>query len=78
MSSSDYVHYLLELVREGTISEEMVDRSVLRVLELKDKLGMYDNPDRFTDFLKRDAVTLSEEGRACAPRSRRKLCAVEK
>ena len=78
MSSSDYVHHLPELVQEGTISEEMVDRSVLRVLELKDKLGMYDNPDRFTDFHKRDEVTLSEEGRALVRRAAEESCVLLK
>lgn len=78
MSSPDYVHHLPELVREGTIPEAMVDECVLRVLELKDKLGMYEKPDRFTDFFKRDEVTLSEEGRALVRRAAEESCVLLK
>ena len=78
MGSADYIHHLPELVREGTVSEDMVDQSVLRVLELKDKLGMYDNPDRFTDLHKRDEVTLTEEGRALVRRAAEESCVLLK
>mgnify|MGYP005957204245 CR=1 FL=1 len=47
MSSSLYAEYLPTLVREGVISESLIDRLVMRVLRLKDKLGMYENPDRY-------------------------------
>ena len=60
MGSSVYAGFLPKLVREGVISEETLDESVLRVLELKNKLGMCENPDRYTDIRKRDEVTLSE------------------
>ena len=69
MGSSVYASYLPELVRTGVVSEEKLDQSVLRVLELKNKLGMYENPDRDTDIAKRDEVTLSESGRALARRA---------
>ena len=35
---------LLELVEEGTISEERIDRSVLRILKLKEKVGLFERP----------------------------------
>lgn len=35
---------LLELVKEGTISEERIDLSVRRILKLKYDLGLFDNP----------------------------------
>ncbi len=35
---------LLELVKEGTISEERIDLSVRRILKLKFDLGLFDNP----------------------------------
>lgn len=69
MGSSVYASYLPELVREGIISEETLNESVLRVLELKNKLGMYENPDRNTELKKREEVTLSKEGRALARRA---------
>jgi beta-glucosidase len=36
--------YLVELVKEGTISEERIDVSVRRILKLKYDLGLFDNP----------------------------------
>ena len=69
MGSSVYASYLPELVRTGAISEEKLDESVLRVLELKNKLGMYENPERSTDLQKRAEVTLSESGRALSRRA---------
>lgn len=69
MGSSVYASYLPELVRTGAISEEKLDESVLRVLELKNKLGMYENPERETNLATRDEVTLSESGRALSRRA---------
>src|SRR5690606_8665197 len=39
-----FYDYLLELVEEGAISEERIDESVRRILKLKYKLGLFDNP----------------------------------
>jgi beta-glucosidase len=36
--------YLLDLVKEGTISEKRIDESVARILNLKFKTGLFDNP----------------------------------
>lgn len=36
--------YLLELANEGTIPESRIDESVRRILTLKYKLGLFDNP----------------------------------
>lgn len=66
MGSSVYASYLPELVREGVVSEETLNESVLRVLELKNKLGMYENPNGNIDLKKRDEVTLCQEVRALA------------
>lgn len=78
MASPDYVRYLPELIREGTISEEKVDECVLRVLKLKNKLGMYEAPERYTDLKKRDEVTLSEEARALVRRAAEESCVLLK
>ncbi|GAA0891669.1 glycoside hydrolase family 3 N-terminal domain-containing protein [Fulvivirga kasyanovii] len=42
----DYSFYdlLLELVKEGAISESRIDESVRRIIKLKYKLGLFDNP----------------------------------
>lgn len=39
-----YYLYLADLVREGTVPEKAVDEAVLRVLELKNELGLFENP----------------------------------
>lgn len=36
--------YLLELVKEGKISEKRIDESVARILDLKFKTGLFENP----------------------------------
>ncbi|MFA6620280.1 MAG: glycoside hydrolase family 3 N-terminal domain-containing protein [Bacilli bacterium] len=44
MESRLYVKYLPELVKEDRISEKELDAAVLRVLELKNKLGLFEHP----------------------------------
>lgn len=44
MVKNAYYRYLPELVREGTVPESAVDAAVLRVLELKNELGLFENP----------------------------------
>lgn len=78
MGSSVFASYLPKLVRSGAISEEKLDEAVLRVLELKNKLGMYENPDRNTDIQKRNEVTLSENARALARKAAEESCVLLK
>ena len=44
MASCAYYLYLADLVREGKVSEETLDDAVMRVLELKNELGLFENP----------------------------------
>ncbi len=46
MCSSTYIHHLKELIREGTFTEAQLDEAVLAVLELKNKLGLFEDPYR--------------------------------
>lgn len=69
MCSSAFWRCLPELIEQGVVSEQEIDEAVLRVMQLKNKLGMYENPDRFTDPEKRDEVSLSERHRALARRA---------
>jgi beta-glucosidase len=50
--TTDFCDLLLQLVKEGRISEERIDLSVSRVLRLKFELGLFENPlprnDRFS------------------------------
>ena len=44
MMSSCYVEHLEELINEGKVTIEQVDKAVLRILDLKEELGILDNP----------------------------------
>ena len=44
MCSSTYFQHLKELVEEGTFSVEQLDAAVLRVLNLKNKYGLFEDP----------------------------------
>ncbi len=44
MATTTYAQYLKELIDEKKITMAQVDESVLRVLELKEKLGLFENP----------------------------------
>lgn len=39
-----YYQHLADLVREGRVSEKALDDAVMRVLELKNELGLFENP----------------------------------
>ena len=66
MCSSSYAHHLEELVKEGVFTEEQVDAAVLRVLELKQKLGLFEDPYHGADEEKGNALFLCPEHRALA------------
>lgn len=44
MMSHAYDSYLAELVKEGKVSEDLLDEAVCRVLKLKFELGLFENP----------------------------------
>ena len=44
MVKCGYYLYLADLVREGKVSEKSLDDAVMRVLELKNELGLFENP----------------------------------
>lgn len=46
MMTSCYVKFLPELVRSGEIEEALMDEAVMRILQLKNKLGLFENPFR--------------------------------
>ncbi|WP_312470418.1 glycoside hydrolase family 3 N-terminal domain-containing protein [Neobacillus sp.] len=56
-----YHHFLQELVEEGLIEQGLIDEAVLRILELKNDLGLFENPYRGADEQKEAEVVYSEE-----------------
>ena len=75
MCSSTFFNCLEDLVKEGTILMEQLDSAVLRVLELKDKLGMFENPYRGASEMEEPDIYLSQVNRDIARRSAEE-CAV--
>ena len=75
MMSGCYAAHLEELINEGKIKEEQVDKSVLRILDLKEELGILDNPYRSVSVEESKKVQLCPEHRALA-RKGAEECAV--
>jgi beta-glucosidase-like glycosyl hydrolase len=66
MESRCYPDFLKQLVAEGTVTEETIDREVKRVLVQKFKLGLFDNPYKYCVPEKESIEILSKENRAAA------------
>ena len=69
MVMNAYYLYLAGLVREGTVSEKALDEAVMRVLELKNELGLFENPYHGADEEKEKEVYLCAEHREIARRA---------
>jgi beta-glucosidase len=75
MMTSCYAHHLKELLDEGKVTIEQIDKSVLRILDLREELGILDNPYRSVDVEESKRVQLCPEHRALA-RKAAEECAV--
>lgn len=69
MCSSTYFHHLEELLNEGVFTMEQLDEAVLRVLELKDKLGLFEDPYHGADKERAESLFLCDEHRALVRRA---------
>ena len=69
MCSGGYIKHLKELIEEGVFTEAQLDEVVLKVLELKDKLGLFDDPYHGMDPDKEEELCLTPEYRAIARRA---------
>ena len=70
MVSTAYYKNLASLVREGIIPESELDKAVLKVLSLKEELGLFEDPFHGASLEKIREICLSNEHRAIA----RKAC----
>ncbi len=66
MMSPCYANHLKELLEEGRITIEQIDQAVLRVLKLKEELGVFENPYRSVDLEESKRVQVGPEHRAIA------------
>lgn len=63
MMTTSYVNHLPQLVEEGLVDESLIDEAVLRILKLKEKLGLFENPMRGADPVAEKKIVLSAEHR---------------
>lgn len=66
MMSGCYIGGLEELVKEGKIREELIDEAVLRILRLKNRLGLFEDPYRGLEDQDTAREIFTEENRAKA------------
>ncbi len=67
MMANAYTGHLPGLLARNAISEDQLNAAVRRVLELKNKLGLFENPYKYcADQATRDAVIFSPKHRALA------------
>lgn len=69
MMSSAYYNHLKELIEEGVFTEEQLDASVMKVLELKKALGLFEDPYRGSSEEKEKALFLCDEHREIVRRA---------
>ncbi len=66
MCSAAYATHLKRLVEDGTLAMERIDKAVLRVLRLKEQLGLFEDPFRGASPAREQAVCLTPAHRALA------------
>lgn len=69
MMSDVYLHHLKELVQSGEVEEKLIDEAVLRILTLKNDLGLFENPFRDADEKEEERLILCDAHRAAARRA---------
>lgn len=69
MMTECYRSELIKLVEDGTIAESLINESVLRILTLKNKLGLFENPYKGAGHEKEKEIQLTKEHRALARRA---------
>lgn len=66
MASGLYAKDLPALIRSAELSQRSLDNAVRRVLQAKQKLGLFDDPYRYSDPTREQALTLTPETRSLA------------
>lgn len=68
MCTTCYSRNLESLVQEGIISETLIDEAVMRILNLKNQLGLFENPYKDADELEEKDIVTCQEHRKAARR----------
>ncbi len=72
MMSGVYAEQLTALVQDGKVPEALIDEAVMRILTLKNALGLFEAPFKDADEEKEKQIILCEEHRALAREAARK------
>ncbi|MBO4901613.1 MAG: beta-glucosidase BglX [Lachnospiraceae bacterium] len=78
MCTPVYALNLQKLVEEGKIAEELIDEACMRVLTLKNKLGLFEDPYHHADQVKAEDVILSREHRELCLEAAEESCVLLK
>ena len=78
MMSFAYLHAIPELVRAGKLSMKTVDEAVLRVLQLKNKLGLFEQPIKNDDPAFQAASYLTPANKEAALQTALRSCVLMK
>jgi beta-glucosidase len=66
MMTTCYENHLKQLVEHGEVEETLIDEAVLRILQLKQKLGLFEHPYRGADVDREREIMMSAEHRRAA------------
>lgn len=66
MNSGHYLRHMRSLIESGEVDAALVDQATLRILRLKNKLGLFENPFKGADAQKERALSLCEAHRQLA------------
>jgi len=61
MQGAIYHKHLPDLLEEGVVSEDQINEAVRRILRYKFKLGLFEDPYRYSDTEREDELVLNEE-----------------
>ncbi|WP_068777138.1 glycoside hydrolase family 3 N-terminal domain-containing protein [Paenibacillus sp. FJAT-26967] len=78
MMTTCYIGHLRAMVEQGVIEEALIDEAVLRILRLKQKLGLFESPLRGADPDREREIVLSGDHREAARELARKSCVLLK
>ncbi|GIN57127.1 beta-glucosidase [Lederbergia ruris] len=78
MMSLCYENHLKELIEEGEVPEDLLDEAVMRILQLKNKLGLFENPYRNASARNQEKNINCPEHRKVARKAAEKSCVLLK
>jgi beta-glucosidase len=61
MQGSVFNDYLADLVDEGKVNEKTIDSAVRRILTMKYKLGLFEDPYRYSDPVREEELVMTDE-----------------